>query len=87
MNKTTDRFTVSGSGNPYVSTLSDGVRSFAVVVNRSTKATSITVRSSLAVQLRDVETGKTYSRNVPISFQVGDGKIFELVNPSLIIRR
>jgi hypothetical protein len=79
LNKAADQFTVFGSCNPYVSTLSDGTKKFAVVVNRSGSTSSISVRSSLSGKLRDVETNQMYSLNKPIQFAAGDGRIFELV--------
>lgn len=85
--KIADEFTVSGLSNPYVSTLSDGTKKYAVVVNRSCSSSSISVDLPSTGVLVDIETNTTYQLNTPISFAAGDGKILELTtstpSPSL----
>ncbi len=80
LTKTNDMFTITGGGNPYVSTLHhpDG-RNFAVAVNQTCSSQTVSVNSSLNGKLRDLETDQTYNLGQSISLQAGDGKIFELV--------
>jgi hypothetical protein len=79
----TNLFTVSGPGQPYVSTLAsvDGARKYAVVVNRGVCSgnADLTISASGGGQLRDLETGQRYSFGQAIPFSAGDGRIFELI--------
>jgi hypothetical protein len=83
LRKTDDLFSVSGSGNRYVSTLADANgKLYVIAANGSCSATqSLAVTSSsISAQVRDLETGQVYDLNAPISFPAGDGKLFEVVN-------
>jgi hypothetical protein len=86
LKKTNDRFTVTGQQNPYISTLSshDGQRLFTLAVNRDCqKAQQLTINARrLQGALRDVETEQLYPLGEPITFQPGDGKLFELLVPN-----
>jgi hypothetical protein len=78
-----DQFTVSGGGQPYVSTLVslDGALFYAVVVNRDCVSPhKLSISSeTLSGRLKDRESGQVYDLNTPISFRPGDGKLFELI--------
>lgn len=79
--KVEDMFHVSGNHQPYVSTLSNSEKLYAVVVNRDCEQPqAISVHSQMfSGRLRDVETGQIYDLGAPVLFEPGDGKLFELV--------
>jgi hypothetical protein len=76
-------FTITGRGNPYVSTLisHDKTKTYVVAVNmdcenpQELKITSDTLNG----KLRDLETTRTYEQGERISFRPGDGHIFEVI--------
>jgi hypothetical protein len=81
--RTDDRVTVSSKSAAYASTLArdDNSARYIVVVNRNCVESQV-----LAIDvpghpgaLRDLETSRIYQFDSPISFNPGDGKIFELV--------
>jgi len=84
LHKDDDHFSISGQGDPYVSTLvtPDDTRTYAVAVNRDcVQAQKLTITSDdLKRSLRDVETGAIYALGADIEFQPGDGKVFEVVD-------
>lgn len=86
LSKTADQYTVSGSAGPaYASTLTnaDGSQSYVVAVNKQCAAQNLTVTSVAGQrQLRDLETGQTYSTGSAIPFEAGDGRIFEVSSGS-----
>lgn len=82
--KTNDYFTLSGTGNRYISTLVDPYtgKYYVVVANALCSGSQdVTVTSSVFTgNLHDVETGQTIAMGTPITLSAGDGKIFEVTN-------
>jgi hypothetical protein len=79
-----DQFITSGAPGSYISThkTADGSRTYVVVVNAGSCSgpNGVSVLSpTLSGRLKDVETGQLHDLGVPITFQPGDGKLFELV--------
>jgi hypothetical protein len=66
-----------GSGL-YISTMTAGTKTYLVPVNKSCSAWSAAITGSYS-QLRDVETGATYSQGQAISFRGGDGHLLEVI--------
>lgn len=81
LQKTTDQFTVTGStGKAYASTLTNGSKNYVVAVNKLCADQNLTLAATAGQkQLRDLETGQTYTTGSAIPFRAGDGKIFEVV--------
>jgi hypothetical protein len=84
LHRVDDRFTVSGNGSPYISTLADasGAKTYVVVVNKDCqKAQNLTIRSAMVGgRLRDLESGRIYALGQTIPLQPGDGRIFASVD-------
>ncbi|MBI2443187.1 MAG: hypothetical protein HYV40_04760, partial [Candidatus Levybacteria bacterium] len=87
LKKIDDKFTVSGTGKVYASTFLHKTdnRVFVLVANPECTQQTLTLATSYVTgQLKDLETGATQAITTPITLRGGDGKVFELVNESLI---
>ncbi|MDP3941799.1 MAG: carbohydrate binding domain-containing protein [bacterium] len=87
LKKIDDKFTVSGTGKVYTSTFLHKIdnRIFVLVSNLECTQQTLTLSTTYVTgQLKDLETNATQNITDPITLRGGDGKVFELVNASLI---
>jgi hypothetical protein len=68
------------AGRDYASTMTDSNSArYVVAANTSCAARNVTLTSTLAGRLLDVESGQTFAFGEPIPFRGGDGRIFRVV--------
>ncbi len=77
----TELFFANNGGYASTLTSKDGAKKYAVVANLGNCAgtQNLTITSSQTGQLKDLETNQVYNIGDSISFQPGDGKIFEFI--------
>ncbi len=82
--KISDKFQISPSGNAYVSTLKDfsNGKLYVIAANHSCSSQNLALSSwFFKAKLKDLETGAVANLGTLLAFRGGDGKLFEVLDP------